>query len=48
MFVQYGTFQHVFNAVVFIMIAALNFKSVVQAVEAVLNRKLGKSKEAEE
>lgn len=47
MFLPYGAFQNVFNAVIFVIIAALNFKCCVQSVEAVLNRKLGRSKEGE-
>lgn len=45
MFTNYGTVQNVMNAVFFIAIAALNFKSCVQAVEAVLNKHRGKPKE---
>ena len=45
MFLPYGTLQNILNAVFFIVIAALNFKCCVQSVEAVLNKRLGKSKE---
>lgn len=45
MFLEYGTLQNVLNAVFFIAIAALNFKCCVQAVEAVLNKKIGKNSE---
>lgn len=43
MFLPYGALQNILNAVFFVVIAALNFKCCVQSVEAVLNRKLGKS-----
>ena len=45
MFLEYGTLQNVLNAVFFVMIAALNFKSCVQAVGAVLNKRLGRNNE---
>ena len=45
MFLEYGTLQNVLNAVFFVMIAALNFKSCVQAVSAVLNKRLGRNNE---
>ena len=45
MFMQYGTLQNIFNAVFFIIIAALNFKCCVKSVEAVLNKRLGKNNE---
>ncbi len=45
MFLEYGTLQNVLNAVFFVMIAALNFKSCVQAVEAVLNKRFGRNNE---
>ena len=43
MFLPYGALQNVINAVVFVIIAALNFKSCVQAVRLVLNKKKEKS-----
>lgn len=43
MFLPYGALQNVINAVIFIIIAALNFKSCVQAVRLVLNKKKEKS-----
>lgn len=43
MFLPYGTLQNVINAVVFLIIAALNYKSCVQAVRLVLNKKKEKS-----
>lgn len=43
MFLPYGAWQNVINAVIFVIIAALNFKSCVQAVKLVLNKKKGKS-----
>ncbi len=43
MFLEYGTLQNIFNAVFFIIIAALNFKCCVKSVEAVLNKRLGKN-----
>ncbi len=45
MFLEYGTLQNVLNAVFFVMIAALNFKSCVKAVGAVLNKRLGRNNE---
>lgn len=41
---DYGVLQNVINAVIFILIAALNFKSCVQAVKLVLNKNLKKEK----
>lgn len=43
MLLPYGALQNVINAVVFVIIAALNFKSCVQAVRLVLNKKKEKS-----
>lgn len=42
MFLSYGTLQNVINAVVFLLIAAINFQSCVQAVKLVLNKKFKK------
>lgn len=42
MFLKYGTLQNVINAVIFLLIAAINFQSCIQAVKLVLNRRLGK------
>lgn len=43
MFLPYGALQNVINAVIFVIIAALNFKSCIQAVKLVVNKKKGKS-----
>lgn len=43
MFLEYGALQNVINAVIFLLIAAINFQSCVQAVKLVLNRRLGRS-----
>ncbi len=43
MFLPYGAWQNVINAVIFVIIAALNFKSCIQAVKLVVNKKKGKS-----
>lgn len=42
MFLKYGALQNIINAVLFAVIAAINFKCCVKSVEAVLNRRLGK------
>lgn len=42
MLLEFGVLQNVLNAVIFILIAALNFKSCVQAVQLVLNKKLNR------
>ena len=39
MFLEYGTMQNVINAVIFLIIAAINFQSCVQAVRLILNRR---------
>lgn len=39
---EFGVVQNLINAVIFILIAALNFKSCVQAVKLVLNKKLNR------
>ncbi len=44
MALEFGVLQNVVNVVIFIMILALNFKSCVQAVRLVLNKKLNKEK----
>lgn len=41
MFLEFGTLQNVINAVIFLLIAAINFQSCIQAVKLVLNRRLG-------
>lgn len=43
MFLPYGALQNVINAVIFVIVAALNFKSCIQAVKLVVNKKKGKS-----
>lgn len=43
MFLPYGAWQNVINAVIFVIIAALNFKSCIQAVKLVVNKKKEKS-----
>lgn len=43
MFLEYGALQNIINAVLFLIVAALNFKTCVKTVEAVLNKRLGKS-----
>lgn len=43
MFLPFDALQNVINAVIFIIIAALNFKSCTQAVRLVLNKKKEKS-----
>lgn len=45
MFLEYGALQNIINAVLFLIVAAINFKCCVQAVNAVLNKKLSKSEE---
>ena len=45
MFLPYGTLQNVLNIVFFIVIAALNFKCCVSAIEAVLNKHADKNNE---
>ncbi len=44
MALEFGVLQNVINVVIFFMILALNFKSCVQAVRLVLNKKLSKEK----
>lgn len=44
MLLDFGVLQNVINVVIFILIAALNFKSCIQAVKLVLNKKLNKEK----
>lgn len=44
MTLEFGVAQNVINAVVFLIIAAINFKSCIQAVRLVLNKKLNKEK----
>ncbi|MCH5205790.1 MAG: polysaccharide biosynthesis C-terminal domain-containing protein [Oscillospiraceae bacterium] len=44
-FLEYGTLQNVINAVVFLVIAALNFQSCVQAVKLVLHKSKNNSRE---
>lgn len=39
MFLKYGTLQNVINAVIFLIIAAINFQSCVQAVNLILNKR---------
>lgn len=39
MFLPYGILQNIINAVIFLIIAALNFSSCVQAVKLILNKK---------
>lgn len=39
MFIPYGVFQNAVNSVIFLIIAALNFQSCVQAVKLILNKK---------
>lgn len=39
MFLEYGTLQNVINAVIFLIITAINFQSCVQAVRLILNRR---------
>ncbi len=39
MFLEYGTMQNVINAVIFLIIAAINFQSCVQAIRLILNRR---------
>ncbi|MCH5195364.1 MAG: polysaccharide biosynthesis C-terminal domain-containing protein [Oscillospiraceae bacterium] len=39
MLLEYGLWQNVINAVIFIVIAAINFKTCVQAVKLILNKK---------
>lgn len=46
MFLEYGVLQNVINAVIFLVIAAINFQSCIQAVKLVLNKKMGKSQGA--
>lgn len=48
MFLKYGALQNIINAVLFAVIAAINFKCCVKSVEAVLNKKLGKSEPEKE
>lgn len=43
MFLPYGAWQNVINAVIFVIIAALNFKSCIQAVRLVVNKKKEKT-----
>lgn len=45
MFLDYGALQNIINAVLFLIVAAINFKCCVQSVNAVLNKKLGKSEQ---
>lgn len=45
MFLEYGALQNIINAVLFLIVAAINFKCCVQSVNAVLNKKLGKSEQ---
>lgn len=45
MLLEFGVLQNVINAVIFILIAALNFKSCVQAVQLVLNKKLNREEQ---
>lgn len=45
MFLEYGALQNIINAVLFLIVAAINFKCCVQSVNAVLNKKLSKSEE---
>ena len=44
MVLEFGVLQNVINVVVFLIIAALNFQSCIQAVRLVLNKKLSKGK----
>lgn len=44
MTLEFGVIQNVINVVVFLIIASLNFKSCIQAVRLVLNKKLNKEK----
>lgn len=39
MFLEYGVLQNVINAVIFLIIAAINFRSCVQAVKLILNKR---------
>ena len=43
---EYGLIQNVINAVIFLLIAALNFKSCMQAVKLVLNKNKAKEEKA--
>ncbi len=45
MFLEFGLLQNVINALVFIIIVALNFKTCIQAVRLVLNKKKEKKDE---
>lgn len=45
MFLEYGALQNIINAVLFLIVAAINFKCCVQSVNAVLNKKLGKNEQ---
>ena len=45
MFLEFGLLQNVINAIVFIIIVALNFKTCIQAVKLVLNKKKEKKDE---
>ncbi len=44
MALEFGVIQNVINVVIFLIIAAINFKSCIQAVRLVLNKKLNKEK----
>lgn len=44
MVLEFGVLQNVINVVIFLIIAALNFQSCIQAVRLVLNKKLNKEK----
>lgn len=43
MFMEYGLWQNVINAVLFLLIVAFNFRSGVRAVKLFINRKSGKA-----
>lgn len=45
MFLEYGALQNIINAVLFLIVAAINFKCCVQSVNAVLNKKLRKNQQ---
>lgn len=45
MHLEYGVVQNVINVVICLIIGALNFKSCIQAVHLVLNKKLNKEKQ---
>ncbi len=47
MFLPFGLLQNVINAVIFIIVVALNFKTCVQAVKLILNKKKKKEKKDE-